>query len=212
MISYQILGTGSSGNAVIVGKSVLIDCGISFKRIRPYLNEVKLVLLTHIHGDHFNRTTIRLLADEKPLLRFGVCKWLVSPLVDIGVKPQQIDVFETGKAYDYKLCKVIPFPLVHDVPNCGYKLHFPGGKAIYATDTANLNGVDAKDYDLYLIEGNYGKEEIKARIAEKRMNGQYPYELRVMGTHLSREQCDDFIARNIGSTGKYVYLHEHTGV
>ena len=211
MVSYEILATGSTGNAVIVGKSILVDCGVPFKHIEPHMRDIKLVLLTHIHGDHFNPSTIRRLANERPLLRFGCCRWLVKPLVDVGVKPQQIDVFDIGSTYDYKICKVIPFSLVHDVPNCGYKLHFPGGKAIYATDTANLNGIDARNYDLYLIEGNYGLEELKARIAEKKMNGQYPYELRVIGTHLSREQCNDFIAKNIGATGRYVYLHEHIG-
>ena len=211
MVSYEILATGSTGNAVIIGRSVLVDCGVAYKHIEPHKDEIKLVLLTHIHGDHFNKSTIRRLANEKPLTRFGACKWLIKPLVDIGVRENQIDVLEPGYSFDYGLCKVIPFELVHDVPNCGYKLHFPGGKAIYATDTGNLNGIDAKDYDLYLIEGNYGDEEIQARIAEKRGNGQFAYEMRVLETHLSREQCNDFVAKNIGATGQYVFLHEHRG-
>ena len=41
------------------------------------------------------------------------------------------------------------------------------------------------------------------------MNGQYAYEIRVKETHLSREQCDDFIARNAGSNSEYVYMHQH---
>ena len=211
MVSYDIIATGSSGNAVIVGKSVLIDCGVAYKRIEPHKNEVKLVLLTHIHGDHFNPSTIGRLANEKPLIRFGACRWLVKPLVEAGVKPEKIDVFDIGNVYDYGICKVIPFSLLHDVPNCGYKVHFPGGKVIYATDTENLNGIEAKDYDLYLIEGNYDEEEINERIKEKVLLGQYAYEMRVKKTHLSHRQCDEFVAKNIGSTGRYVYLHEHMG-
>lgn len=35
------------------------------------------------------------------------------------------------------------------------------------------------------------------------------YERRVLGTHLSKAKCDDFIYQNIGPTGEYVYLHGH---
>ena len=210
MINHQIIATGSTGNAVIIGRSVLVDCGTPFRAIAPYASNLQLVLLTHIHGDHFNPSTIRRLSAERPLMRFGACKWLIKPLVDAGVKERQIDVLEPGCWYDYGLCKVSPFNLVHDVPNCGYKLHFPGGKAIYATDTENLDGIEAKDYDLYLIECNFETEEIAHRIAEKVINGQYAYEHRVLKTHLSKAKCDDFIFRNIGATGKYVYLHAHS--
>lgn len=210
MIGYDILATGSKGNAVIVGKSVLIDCGVAYKYIEPHKDEIKLVLLTHIHGDHFNPSTIRRLASEKPLVRFGACKWLIKPLVDAGVRETQIDVLEPGYSFDYRLFKVIPFILVHDVPNCGYKVHFPGGKVIYATDTKTLAGIVAKDYDLYLIEGNYGTDEIEQRIAEKKVNGQFAYEYRVKETHLSKEQADDFVAQNIGATGQYIMLHGHS--
>ena len=209
MVNHQIIATGSSGNAVIIGRSVLVDCGTPFRAVSPHLNDLRLVLLTHIHGDHFNPSTLRRISAEKPLMRFGACKWLIKPLVDAGVKERQIDVLEPGCEYDYGLCRVIPFNLVHDVPNCGYKLHFPGGKAIYATDTENLDGIEAKDYDLYLIECNFESEEIAQRIAEKVINGQYAYEQRVLKTHLSKAKCDDFIFRNIGSTGEYVYLHAH---
>lgn len=46
------------------------------------------------------------------------------------------------------------------------------------------------------------------RLKEK-ANGEFVYERRVLGTHLSKAKCDDFIYRNIGSTGEYVYLHGH---
>ena len=209
MINHQIIATGSTGNAVIIGRSVLVDCGTPFRAIAPYASNLQLVLLTHIHGDHFNPSTLRRLSAERPLMRFGACKWLIKPLVDAGVKERQIDVLEPGCWYDYGLCKVSPFNLVHDVPNCGYKLHFPGGKAIYATDTENLDGIEAKDYDLYLIECNFEANEIAQRIAEKVINGQYAYEYRVLKTHLSKAKCDDFIFRNIGATGEYVYIHPH---
>ena len=99
--------------------------------------------------------------------------------------------------------------LAHNVPNCGYKLHFPAGKVFYATDTNNLNGITAWHYDLYMLEANYEDDEIKKRIAEKKANQEYAYEEQVLKNHLSKAKCDDFIYRNIGPDGEYVYLHCH---
>lgn len=206
---YKIISTGSQGNAVVLENTVLIDCGVSFKAIRPIIPPLKLVLLTHIHSDHFNRTTIRTLARERPALRFGCGPWLVKPLADCGVSKSNIDVLEPGYKYSYGICSISPVHLAHSVQNYGYRLFFPQYKVFYATDTANLNGIHARDYDLYMIEANYTQDEIRERIALKKEAGEFPYELQAMENHLSKEQCDDFIYRNIGRNGAYVYLHCH---
>lgn len=208
-IRYHIVSTGSKGNAVVINDIVLIDCGVPFKALEPFYRSLKLVLLTHIHGDHFNRSTIRRLARERPTLRFGCCRWLVEPLLSIGVSTSNIDVLDFGIMYGYGLFNVIPVPLVHDVPNCGYKIHFPSGKLFYATDTNSLNGITANHYDLYMIEANFEEDVIREKIAAKKAAGEYAYERRVLRTHLSKEKADDFIYRNIGPNSKYVYLHCH---
>ena len=209
MIDYQVLSTGSSGNAVVINRAVMIDCGVPFRDVAPHLAGLRLILLTHIHGDHFKPSTLRRIAAERPLIRFGSCPWLTRPLLDAGIPSRQIDILQTGKQYSYGICEVAPVPLVHDVSNCGYKVHFPGGKVIYATDTVNLHGITAKDYDLYMIEAKYEAEEIQKRINDKKAAGQYIYERRVMQTHLSREHCDDWIYQNAGPMSEILYLHGH---
>lgn len=209
MVPYHIISTGSQGNAVVINHVILVDCGVPYKAIEPYVRELKLVLLTHIHSDHFRPSTLRRLADERPLLRFACCRWLVTALVAAGVPSQNIDVLDTGIMYGYGICNVIPIPLVHNVPNCGYKIHFPCGKVFYATDTNNLNGITARHYDLYMVEANYEDEIIREKIAAKKEAGEYAYERQVLKNHLSKAKCDDFIYRNIGSGGEYVYLHCH---
>lgn len=217
MIDVNVISTGSQGNAVLLNHTILIDCGVSFTALKPYVRDLKLVLLTHIHSDHFRRSTLKKLHQERPTLRFGCGRWLVKPLVDLGIRPGQIDVLDDGFFYRYPGVFLEPVPLVHDVPNCGYKLHF-GGKLpkspymvhiLYATDTVNLNGVSAKDYDLYLLEANYQEDEIETRIRRKKESGEYAYERRVLKTHLSKAACDDFIARNAGPNSQFIYLHEH---
>lgn len=208
MIDYNIISTGSKGNAVVLNDIILIDCGVSFKALKEVYKDLKIVLLTHIHSDHFNRTTLRRLSEERPTLRFACCEWLVTPLLETGITKRNIDVLEIGKIYDYKAFKVSPVKLYHDVPNCGYRLFFGKEKAFYATDTSTLAGITAKDYDLYLVEANHEEEEIQKRISEKKANGEFIYEIRATRNHLSKEQCDAWIYENI-SNGEYVYLHQH---
>ena len=53
MIGYNIIATGSKGNAVVIEHEILIDCGVPFKALAAEWKTLKLVLLTHIHCDHF---------------------------------------------------------------------------------------------------------------------------------------------------------------
>ena len=209
MVKYNIISTGSDGNATILEDFVLVDCGVPYKALEPYVPKLKLVLLTHIHSDHFQKRTIKRLASERPTLRFGCCRWLVPPLIAAGVPERQIDVLTPRTMYGYGLCNVIPVMLAHNVPNCGYKVHFPSGKVIYATDTNNLDGVQAIGYDLYLIESNYRDEDIQAKIQEKKVAGQYAYELQVLRNHLSEAKCNDFLARNMKANSVYIPMHVH---
>ena len=190
-VPFEVLATGSTGNAVVIDGQILMDCGVPYKLVKPVAKALRLVLLTHWHGDHFRKSTLHALAADRPALRFGCCRWMVRPLVEAGIKPASIDLYDFDHRYSYGDFAVEPVPLVHDVPNCGYKLQLSSGK------------------DLYLLEANYEDEEIQARIAEKKANGEFVYERRVLGTHLSKAKCDDFIYRNIGPTGEYVYLHGH---
>ena len=210
MVEYAIISTGSKGNAVIIGTQILIDCGVSFKAIEPYMKDLKLVLLTHIHGDHFKASTIRRLAELRPTLRFACGEWLVIPLLQCGVDKKNIDVIEPHYDHAYKAATVSMFEVEHDVRNCGYKIHLANGQRVfYVTDAGNLNGVEAKHYNLYMIEGDYDKEELEQRISDKKANGEFIYERRVEGNHLSKQQCLDFVAQNAGPDSMFIYMHEH---
>lgn len=207
---YNIISTGSKGNAVVVDNILLIDCGVSYKQVEPFASGLKLVLLTHIHGDHFYPMTIKKLAKERPTLRFGCCKWLVKPLIQLGVQKWRIDVYTPKTLNRYSSTLAIEaVELTHDVQNCGYKIYINNSKIFYATDTANLRGITALDFDLYMIEANFDEQEIKERIENKQKNGEFVYEFRVLKTHLSKQKCDAFIAKNAGKKSKFVYMHGH---
>lgn len=203
-MKYKIINSGSDGNGLIIEETILIDCGVTFKSLKDYYKKLRIVLLTHIHQDHFNKSTIKKLAYERPTLRFGCCKWLVKDLVDCGVNKKNIDVYKIDKIYSYKDFKIIPITLYHDVPQCGYKLKINDKKLLYATDTNKINHIIAKDYDYYFIEGNYENEEE----LHKRSDNKY-YESRVKNTHLSKVEATEWLMKNMSSKSKYIFMHEH---
>ena len=71
-MNYNIISTGSQGNAVVVDEIILIDCGVSFKALKDVYKKLQIVLLTHIHADHFKRSTIKRLAKQRPTLRLNI--------------------------------------------------------------------------------------------------------------------------------------------
>lgn len=77
------------------------------------------------------------------------------------------------------------------------------------TDTKTVEGINAKDYDLYLVEGNYDEEEIQRRIKEKEEQGAYINEYRTIDTHLSIQQATEFLLKNMGNYSKYEFIHQH---
>ena len=121
-MNYSIINSGSDGNAVVVNEIILIDCGVSYRRLGPYVDKLKLVFISHCHSDHFNKRTVKLLARNRPTLRFAVGSYLVNDLIEIGVNKSNIDVIEVGRTYDYRLFKISPVKLYHDVPNMGLRL------------------------------------------------------------------------------------------
>lgn len=210
MIGYDIISTGSKGNAVVLNSSILVDVGVPFRALTAHYGELRLVLLTHIHSDHFNKSTVRRLAQERPTLRFGCCEWLVAPLLDSGVDKSHIDVYEPDKGYSYGYVWVSPFRLIHDVPNCGYKMAFRDRKKLlYATDTNSMAHIEAKGYDLYMLEANYDEAEIVERIREKQAVGAFCHEYNVLDNHLSREKADNWLYSQMNPNSRYVYLHQH---
>ena len=208
-MNYEIIASGSRGNAVLIEDCVMIDCGVPFKALDEKWKKIRLVLLTHIHGDHFCKATIRNLGMLRPTLRFGCGRWLVPHVLMCGIAPENIDVLEMDKRYDYGIAKIQPFHLTHNVENCGYKMQFATGRCIYATDMNNLNGITAKDYDLYLVEGNYSEDEIEAEIEAKTREGVYAYERAARENHFSRERCIKWLDKNATAKSECVFMHVH---
>lgn len=210
-MTYNIISSGSKGNAVILEDTILIDCGVSFKAVKPYIGRLCLVLLTHEHGDHFTDSTVRKLAEERPTLRFGCGIWLLNKLLSCGVSKHMIDIYSMDSVNPYGIFEIEAFQLYHNVLNCGYKICIGGRRALYATDTCKIT-TSAPGYDLYMIEGNYDEDELRERIARKQAAGaSYINELVVPDNHLSRTDASTWLMENMDVYSEYVFLHQHKG-
>lgn len=203
-MNYKIINTGSDGNCTIVNNIIAIDCGVSFKRLSPYIKDLKFIFISHEHQDHFNRTAVKKIAKERPTIRFGVGAYLIDKLIECGVDKHQIDVLEPNKTYDYKLFRVEVVGLHHDVPNMGIKVFMNGKRLFYATDTYTLDGIEAYNFDIYLVEGNYEDED---ELHSRAYND--VYEERVKHTHLSRKHATKWLLNNMGDKSQYRFMHRH---
>lgn len=209
-LDFEVLSSSSDGNCIVFKKYLAIDMGIPYKQIKPYLKELKVILLTHIHSDHFCKSTIKKIAFEKPTMKWVCGEWLVDDLVKLKVPKQNIYVVKNNKAYDFGAFNLIPLETYHDVRNMSYRVDFKPITIYYATDTNRLDyHVCLKHLDYYFVEENYSEKELENRIREKEQLGEFAYERRVKETHLSAEEVNSFLIEMMGDNSKFVYCHQH---
>lgn len=200
---HKIIATGSTGNCVMYA-GIMVDIGVPYSKIEPYINDIQIVLLSHVHQDHINISTLKRLQFEKPGIRIGCGKHMMNLLDGL----RNIDVFEVGQVYDYGLFKISPVRLYHDVENIGFRLFFGDFKVFHATDTSHLIGITAKDYDIYGLEHNYNHEKAMKIIADYRAQGKFCHLEGSMNSHLSEEQAGDFLYKNAKPDSIILRLHE----
>ena len=205
IFNVNVLATGSKGNAVAVN-DILIDCGVPFSTIKDFYKNIRIVLLTHKHSDHFNAKTIKRLSYERPSLRFACAEYLADY---IPQEVKNLDVLQIGKKYDYGDFIVSAAMLQHDVPNVAWKVYMGGEKMIYATDTNTLDNIKARNYDLYLIEANYDKELAIEEMNHDTVHGSFSHIERAIHNHLSKQDCDEWFNSQRKDSSVLIYLHQH---
>lgn len=209
----NIISSGSKGNAIIYHDTIMVDCGVPFKLIEPYIYQLEYVLLTHIHGDHFNASTIKKLAKLRPTL-----VWVVPPFLEDNIKELGIITYFMIKPNIEYLAGQFSFiahELYHNVDNVGYSIfntdekgvHYDCHALFHATDTYTLEHIKAKNYDAYFIEFNYRESDIEDVILEKESKGDFAYEKDAIENHQSFEKAESWLKNNACEDSIIVKLH-----
>ncbi len=216
-MTCDVIATGSKGNAVVLNGKYLFDCGVPMGKLKSALKNIRVVFLTHIHSDHFNRGTISRIHLHRPSILFACGRNLLVPLCsECGVDPSNVLLCEPGKPmtvhWGEEGIEFQCFDLIHNVENVGWVVKVQQGEesgtAMYATDTQYIP-VSAPGLDLYMVECNYHVDELEQRRAEKLAAGLFSYEDTVQQSHMSAETVSAWLAQNAGSESQVVFLHQH---
>ena len=208
-MKYEIIGSSSKGNAIIIEDILLLDAGVSYVKLKKHLNKVKLIFISHVHKDHLLPSTIKKISHYYPNIKYltGSIE-VINKLYQNGVNQKDMIYISSEKWYDIGALKIKLQKVVHDTDN--YCLHFEykGKKGIYIVDTASVDNIEAKDYDLYLIEANYKEELLEYHKENCENDNELFYLNRVPFTHLSYEKSNEFLINNMGNNSEYQYIHQ----
>ena len=210
-MKYEIIGSSSKGNCIVVEDIIALDMGVSYFKVRKYLKKVKLIFISHVHTDHLNKTTIKQIAYNYPTIKF-ICgsRDVLFKLLECNVNRKNIYFVDANKWHSLGILHFRLEPLFHDVENYCIKVRFlaTDKKLVYIVDTNSVENIEAKNYDLFLIESNYNTELLEKHIQETEAVDRLYYLNRAKNTHLSSEQCTDFLLANMGENSEFVRIHK----
>lgn len=198
MLSVKVIETGSSGNCFLFNDSLIIDVGVPMSHLKDVdFKKITHILLTHIHGDHFHKTTLRTINQKYKHIEFVCGEWLYEDLrLVMGGDTEQVKVIEMNKLYEFGGFKIAGFHAIHNVPNCGYRLVKDGHKHFHVTDISTLYGLTATNYDSATIECNYEDNKANELIQRADEDGEFSYLRKAMRNHLSVYEVVEFVKAN----------------
>lgn len=218
MAKFFPMFSGSEGNSTYIGSAcggVLVDVGVSYKRIKTSLQnadidllDIKAVLITHHHNDHIKGLKIFLKNNPVPVVASRETVYALEYLGIIGNDYPRIYIDETDFA-QFGEIKVRAVATSHDCKGSScFTVSFGGElKTAVCTDLGIMTE-DIKNElsgsDIIMLESNH--DPVMLRL------GPYPAELKLRISsnrgHLSNAVCAETLAElyNMG-TSRFVLAH-----
>jgi phosphoribosyl 1,2-cyclic phosphodiesterase len=212
MIRICLLGSGSSGNATLVSSGnthVLIDCGLTARRIARQLGELGLtaeklagILISHEHTDHIRGLGTLLRNVDVPIV---ASRLTAGEITGLNGAPPPV-LFEPGEPFAMGELEIQPFDVSHDaVEPCGFVFRARGAQAAYVTDLGCITELvrrRVRGSHCLIIESNHDEDMLKV--------GPYPWPLkqRVMSRlgHLSNRALAEFLAGEFDGAARTLVL------
>ena len=165
--------------------------------------------MSSVHQDHLLPSAIKKIAYNYPTIFYVTgSSEVVKKLVECKVNEKNIFVLKPKKWFDLGVLKVKLETLKHDTPNYAFQCEYQNKKCLYVVDTASVDNIKAKDYDLYLIESNYKEDLLDYHKQMCTDESEMFYLDRIDKTHLSYEKANDFLLNNMGANSEYCYVHQ----
>jgi len=210
-MNLTVIGSSSKGNCYVLHnhrESLILEAGCPFGLVRMALNfDTRIIngcLISHEHGDHALHAAEFLNAGIQVAASAGTIRAIRKPL-------QQYTKLEALRPAKFGRFEVIPFDVSHDAAEpLGFMIKHPDiGKLLFATDTMNLD-FDFEDITTYMIEANYSREIVDARLLNRSIN--YKQVERTIMSHMSLETCAEFLTeQDLSETLRIILLHLSDG-
>lgn len=214
-LTYSVLASGSSGNAIYVAtekQRLLIDAGLSGKKVDELLRKVGCnpkdlngILVTHEHSDHIKGVGI--LARKYDLPVYANANTWKAMEKDLGaLTTEQKFHFEREEVKTFGDLEVESFGVSHDaVEPMFYVFHHQGKKLVLATDmgyvSERIKGT-IKAADVFIFEANHDLNMLRM--------GRYPWNVkrRILSDvgHVSNEDAAYALADVITDNTSRIYL------
>lgn len=205
-MNINILASGSSGNAYIISDSqtsLLLDCGISFRRIqegcRFRTNDIAGCLITHEHKDHSKA------APE--LIRRGIDIYASAGTIDAcGISGHRVHTVAPLNAFKIGTFSVLSFDTEHDAAEpLGFMIcsNVTGERLLYVTDSYFIR-YKFPGLTHIMIEANYSLDILNDNIDSDPDMG--ARKRRLMESHMSIDHLEDMLRANDLSRLQQIYL------
>jgi len=206
MITLNVIGTGSSGNAYILtvgSDSLLLEAGLPLKDIirgnNYSLSNISDCIVTHKHKDHSKAI--------KGISNSGIYVWSNKETANSTATRIRLVNYEKPITLSNKNFEIMCYLGEHDCEVTLYKILHKNTNLTFAfiTDTAIIpKGLNA---DFYFIECNFDEDTLN----ENSMNGNINVGVknsRVVNTHLSLEYLLAYKPLQDTRTKAVVVLHQ----